>query len=95
MASMPQSSRSLVQFNLQAGKHDGPRLGNLTFPNRVAMETPHYLPVSSRGAVPHVTQDNMRDHTGLKSMYAALEDCESTNACAVIDFLADIYARWS
>lgn len=41
------------------------------------MLTPHYIPASSRGAVPHITQDNMRSHTSLASMYAALEDCKT------------------
>ena len=41
------------------------------------MHTPHFIPVSSRGAIPHVSQDNMRNHTSLTSMYAALEDCET------------------
>jgi hypothetical protein len=32
--------------------------------------------VSSRGAVPHLSQDMMRANTNIGAMYTALEDCE-------------------
>ena len=81
MATAAVDSRKGVQFTVQSARQDGPRLGALSFPNRAPMQTPHYLPVSSKGTVPHITQDNMRDHTGLKSIYAALEDCELPLPC--------------
>ena len=52
------------------------RLGRLHFRNRTPIDTPNYIGISSRGAVPHLTQDMMRDHTSIKGLYAALEDCE-------------------
>ena len=52
------------------------RLGTLSMPGRHAIQTPHYIALSSRGAVPHISQDMMREHTAIKSIYAALEDCE-------------------
>ena len=56
---------------------NGPRLGNLSFLERTAFGTPNYVAVSSRGAIPHISQDNMRDHMSVNGVYTALEDCES------------------
>ncbi len=56
------------------------RLGKLQFPKRKVVETPHYLALTSRGAVPHLSQDMMRDHTSISGVYTALEDCESPSA---------------
>ena len=50
------------------------RHGRLYFRNRDPIETPHYVAVSSRGAVPHLSQDMIRDQTSVRGMYAALED---------------------
>lgn len=55
---------------------DGVRLGTLLMPSRDAIETPNYVALSSRGAVPHISQDTMRDHMAINGIYAALEDCE-------------------
>lgn len=68
-----------VSFDLTSpeSKDNGPRLGQLSFQRRRAMDTPHYLALSSRGTVPHVSQDMMRDHSGIRGLYVALEDCES------------------
>lgn len=55
---------------------DRPRLGSLSFPGRTNMATPHYIAISSRGTVPHLTQDTMRGSTGITGLYTALEDCE-------------------
>ena len=52
------------------------RLGRLHFRNRTPIDTPHYVGISSRGAVPHLTQDMMRANTSIRGLYAALEDCE-------------------
>jgi len=51
------------------------RLGRLSCPGRQLMETPHYIAISSRGAVPHLSQDTMRESTLIKGLYAGLEDC--------------------
>ncbi|MCJ1288166.1 hypothetical protein MMC26_007521 [Xylographa opegraphella] len=50
------------------------RLGTLRFNNGTHIETPHYIATTSRGAVPHLSQDTMRDNTGIKGVYVALED---------------------
>ncbi|GAB7364267.1 hypothetical protein MBLNU230_g4815t1 [Neophaeotheca triangularis] len=52
----------------------GPRLGQLTFPNRPPIETPNYLALTSRGTVPHLTQDNLNRSTAIPGVYAGLED---------------------
>ncbi|KAL1891886.1 hypothetical protein Sste5346_007432 [Sporothrix stenoceras] len=56
------------------GKSAVPRLGTLTIPGRNSVATPAFFPVTSRGAVPHVTPDNAA-RTGLvNGAYFALED---------------------
>ena len=69
---------SALSFDIKAStlSENGLRLGRLSMPGRAAMDTPHYVAVSSRGAVPHISPDMMRNETSLKSMYTALEDCE-------------------
>jgi queuine tRNA-ribosyltransferase subunit QTRTD1 len=52
-----------------------PRLGRLTLPGRNAIETPHYLGLTSRGVLPHLSQDNFAQLTSISGVYAALEDC--------------------
>jgi len=68
---------SFKHLNTEAG-NEKPRLGCLCFQGRQPIDTPHYVAVSSRGAVPHLSQDMMRDNTAIGAMYAALEDCEYT-----------------
>lgn len=53
-----------------------PRVGKLALPARKAISTPHHVPLTSRGTVPHIAHDVMRDHTAINSLYAGLEDCE-------------------
>jgi len=55
----------------------GPRLGKLSLPGKRSIETPHYLAVTSRGVVPHLTQDNFAHHTDITGVYVGLEDCKS------------------
>ncbi|KAL8772771.1 MAG: hypothetical protein Q9209_002116 [Squamulea sp. 1 TL-2023] len=59
----------------EVSQHDcHQRIGRLSPSGRKPIETPHYLAMSSRGCVPHLSQDMMRDNTSIKGMYAALED---------------------
>ena len=53
-----------------------PRLGRLTVEGRKALQTPYYVPLTSRGALPHITHDTMKDHMSVNSLYISLEDCE-------------------
>lgn len=52
------------------------RLGRLSIKNRNTIDTPNYFAVSSRGCVPHISQDMAQSNTGIKGIYVALEDCE-------------------
>src|SRR5690625_173250 len=52
-----------------------PRLGRLSLEGRKALQTPCYVPLTSRGTLPHITHDMMRDHTSIGSLYVGLEDC--------------------
>jgi len=70
------SSKLLSFEHLGVSGNSESRLGHLRFRNRTPIDTPHYVAVSSRGAVPHLSQDTMRNSTSIKGMYAALEDCE-------------------
>ncbi|KAJ5104642.1 hypothetical protein NUU61_001989 [Penicillium alfredii] len=51
-----------------------PRVGKLAIAGRRTLSTPHYISLTSRGTVPHITHDVMRDHTGINGLYAGLED---------------------
>ena len=52
-----------------------PRLGRLALPSRKPLLTPNYVPITSRGALPHVAHDVMRDHMSIGCLYVGLEDC--------------------
>jgi hypothetical protein len=39
------------------------------------IQTPNFIAPSSRGVVPHLSQDNLRDHTKIPGVYVAVEDC--------------------
>lgn len=53
-----------------------PRLGRLSLPGRNAIETPHYLGLTSRGVIPHLSQDNLARLSSINGVYVALEDCK-------------------
>ena len=60
---------------------DHVRLGTIAFGERPAFPTPHYLALTSRGCVPHMTPDMMQDHTAIRGVYAAFEDCTCLPPC--------------
>ncbi|KAJ5949001.1 hypothetical protein N7454_002308 [Penicillium verhagenii] len=51
-----------------------PRAGTLAITGRKTLSTPHYLPVTSRGVVPHISHDNVRKETAINGLYVGLED---------------------
>ncbi|KAL2811314.1 tRNA-guanine transglycosylase family protein [Aspergillus granulosus] len=51
-----------------------PRLGRLAIAGRKPISTPHYVPLTSRGIVPHLAHDVMRDNTAIGSLFLGLED---------------------
>ena len=53
----------------------GPRLGQLSIAGRHTIETPHYLGVTCRGVVPHLTPDTFARDTSINGVYVPLEDC--------------------
>ena len=77
MARSSLKSQHPVSFDITTESQHGPRLGRLSFPGRDAIDTPNFIPASSRGVIPHVTPDMMRDYLSVNSVYAALEDCMS------------------
>lgn len=78
-AQVSTESKSAVSFDFASieSEDSGPRLGRLSFQGRKTIDTPHYLALSSRGTIPHLSQDMVRDNTAIGSLYVALEDCES------------------
>ena len=54
-----------------------PRLGRLTLSGRKPILTPAYLGNTSRGVIPHISQDNFRKYAESNGVYVALEDCTS------------------
>ena len=51
------------------------RLGRLAVPGRNVIQTPGFFGVATRGAVPHLTPDNVFQHKPFQGTYLALEDC--------------------
>jgi len=67
----------MFQIIKAAGSALTPRLGRIAIPGRKVMETPHFLAGTSRGAVPHITQDTFARDTSIGAVYVALEDCKT------------------
>ncbi|KAI1341030.1 tRNA-guanine transglycosylase family protein [Xylariaceae sp. FL0016] len=61
---------------LQDATNDGfaARLGRLSIHQRKSLDTPDFFPLTSRGAIPHMTPDNVTARTNLGGVYMALED---------------------
>ncbi|KAF5867141.1 hypothetical protein ETB97_004062 [Aspergillus alliaceus] len=58
----------MVNFNIlnsAAASTLAPRLGKLAIAGSNAIATPHYIPLTSRGALPHVAHDVMREQTAI------------------------------
>lgn len=52
-----------------------PRVGKLAIPGRQAISTPHFVPLTTRGAVSHIAHDVVRKETAINSLFLGLEDC--------------------
>lgn len=74
--SMPSRGIFSVHLNSIEIKGDQYRLGELALAGRQKVQTPNYFPLTSRGSIPHLSQDMMRDHAPVAGIYTALEDCE-------------------
>lgn len=51
------------------------RIGQLALKGRSTIKTPHYIANTSRGVVPHVSQDNLVRYCHVRGLYVGLEDC--------------------
>ncbi|KAE9966126.1 hypothetical protein BLS_007208 [Venturia inaequalis] len=56
------------------GSHHGARIGQLALKGHSAIKTPHYIANTSRGVVPHVSQDNLARYCNVAGLYVGLED---------------------
>lgn len=76
-ASLPDEMFTIIKT---ASQGLGPRLGRLSIAGRHAIDTPHFLGITSRGVVPHLTQDTFARDTSINGVYVPLEDCTYTPA---------------
>ncbi|KAI1127889.1 tRNA-guanine transglycosylase [Nemania abortiva] len=56
----------------------GARLGTLSLPKRHPIDTPNFVGLTARGAIPHLTPDNISKWSELGGVYIALEDFMET-----------------
>ncbi|KAL4964426.1 tRNA-ribosyltransferase family protein [Aspergillus stella-maris] len=72
----PQPPTEMLKFSLLGSPPAvlSVRLGKLAIPGRKPISTPHYIPLTSRGAVPHLAHDVMRDNSSIGCLYIGLED---------------------
>ncbi|KAJ5099627.1 hypothetical protein N7532_006628 [Penicillium argentinense] len=61
-----------------------PRVGKLALASRKTLSTPHYVPLTSRGTVPHIAHDMVRKATAINSLYIGLEDFITRKAPAPV-----------
>jgi hypothetical protein len=54
-----------------------PRVGCLSLGGRKTILTPAFIGNTSRGVIPHVSQDNFRTSVDVNGVYVPLEDCKS------------------
>ncbi|KAJ9134717.1 Queuine tRNA-ribosyltransferase accessory subunit 2 [Coniochaeta hoffmannii] len=74
---MTSETPETMRFDLlRTGAADGvgARLGRLVFSGGRTIETPNFFAITSRGAVPHITPDNLSKHVPVQGTYVALED---------------------
>lgn len=67
----------MLSFVLRQGEFAkaGLRLGQLIVQGRPAIPTPAFIAPTSRGVIPHVTQDILSKLTRVPALYIGLEDC--------------------
>ena len=75
LASLPPE---MLGFVLRQGEFSkaGLRLGQLALQGRPTIATPAYVVPTSRGVVPHVTQDVLSKSTRIPAVHIGLEDCK-------------------
>ncbi|KAI0471552.1 tRNA-guanine transglycosylase family protein [Xylariaceae sp. FL0804] len=81
MVDSGRDGKSIFEVLKSADDDHGPsaRLGRLSLPGRKPIDTPNFISLTSRGAVPHMTPDNVANRTELCGTYMALEDFLETS----------------
>ncbi len=76
-ASLTELPEEMLKFIVQhtATSECAARLSQLTVRGRTPISTPHYIATTSRGVIPHLSQDNLQKHTKISAVYLPLEDC--------------------
>ena len=76
-SNLSQLPPDMLEFTLLKASSSAlaPRLGRLCLPKRKAISTPAFIGNTSRGVVPHISQDNFGKSVALNGVYVALEDC--------------------
>ncbi|KAK9789097.1 putative tRNA-guanine transglycosylase family protein [Seiridium cardinale] len=72
--SNPETGNDMVFRIHKAANGAAARLGQLTLPRKKPFETPNFVGIASRGAIPHLTVDVLQKHTEMHGAYMALED---------------------
>ncbi|EUC30872.1 hypothetical protein COCCADRAFT_102737 [Bipolaris zeicola 26-R-13] len=72
---LDQLPAEMLEFTLlKAAGSLAPRLGRLSVPGRNKILTPGFIGSTSRGIIPHISQDNFQKKVGLEGVYVPLED---------------------
>ncbi|KAF7520455.1 hypothetical protein G7054_g12755 [Neopestalotiopsis clavispora] len=76
MGSRDLDSTDEMVFNIAKAAADGvaARLGSLKLAKSAPLETPNFIDITSRGAIPHLTTDVMTKHVQVRGAYMAIED---------------------
>ena len=73
---LDQLPAEMLEFTLlKATGSLAPRLGRLSVPGRNKILTPGFIGSTSRGIIPHISQDNFQKSVDLGGVYVPLEDC--------------------
>jgi len=79
-ASLPTEMLSFVLRHGEFAKA-GLRLGEVALQGRPPFSTPAFIAATSRGVIPHVTQDVLSKLMSIPAAYIGLEDCEHILYC--------------
>ena len=76
-APVGQPPDEMFKFVLQhaTASETAARVGQLVLRSRPSINTPSYIVPTSRGVIPHLSQDNLQKHTRISAVYVPLEDC--------------------
>lgn len=75
--SLGENQEGMLKFAVRhaASPECAARLGQLSMRGRTSISTPHFIATTSRGVIPHLSQDNLQRHTKISAVYLPLEDC--------------------